>query len=92
MNFLVEGYKRWLQPQAQATATAELTAELEVAAVFDGFTSLEDIAADLTGDELLAATWGLPYETPSPQPQAQKPAEAETADPAWPLAEIELST
>jgi hypothetical protein len=61
----------WFIPSAAAA-----TVELEVGAGLDDFMSLEDLAPGAHWQELLADTWGVPYNAevlqPSPRTEAKR--------------------
>jgi hypothetical protein len=54
--------------QALSAPFLQSPSMLEVAAGFDGLTSLDELAPGMSWDELLSATWGLP------SPKADRPA------------------
>jgi hypothetical protein len=57
-----------MNPLQQTTSQSNYqqpSAILEIAAGFDGLTGLDELAPDMTWDDLLAATWGLPVAPPS---------------------------
>ncbi len=56
-----------MHPLQQATSRSNFqqpSAMLEIAAGFDGLTGFDELAPDMTWDDLLAATWGLPTVQP----------------------------